>query len=261
MFNQPVAASVDSPSPSVEDILAQAHGASVNVGDDSLRKTAPFAEPELMTQMSVEEHQVVLSKLKEFVRQPAGHLAKQDELYLEQQLTDVLGVEVSAELDQVRLPYSIGVMQAATHLRRYPTDVLVHHKECLEAGIRNQRGFFGWFTDMGQLTEQAVEKEQYYIGVPAQLISAESRSPQQLKEWFKFRKVVVLNPLQERGITAVIGDCGPAGSFAQFTGSPEIMRHGQIWSPAAQGHVMVLFVNDPMNKLPLGPFSLSYDYH
>lgn len=215
---------------------------------------------DLYVELTREEHAAVMEKMVEMAQLPAGHLPKQDEMYLEQQLTDLFGFEVNAELEGVRLPHTIGVMEALPHLRRHPTDTLVEHKRCQSAGIRPVRGAFGWFTELGQLTEYGVLQEEYTFSVQADFLANWQTSPTILKNWLKFRKMVMINPADLRAVVGTIGDVGPSDwVHYQFGGSPETILDGKVWSPQSRGHVLMFFVNDPMNQVQLGPLDLRYD--
>lgn len=212
---------------------------------------------QLLATISLEEHQAIMEKMKTLVQQPPGHLEQQDELYLEQQLSDMLGFQVTAELEGHRLNHSIGIMGGEQHLKRYPTDTLEQHDAYREAGIAPNRGAFGWFTEQGQLTEDAIQREKYYFAVQTLYLPNWNSNHAQLKPWYKFRKMVVVNPAEEIAIVGVVGDAGPAQWVKkQFGGSPEIIREGKIWSSNSRGRVMLFFVDDPENKIPLGPISL-----
>lgn len=213
---------------------------------------------EFIPAVTSEERAAILEKLQSIVQQPAGHLSKEDELYLEQQLSDMLGFEVVAELEKNRLNHSIGIMGGEQHLKRFPTDTLQQHDAYREAGLAPSRGAFGWFTEQGVLTEEAVQREKYYIAVQTLYLSNWNTDHAELKPWYKFRKMIVVNPAEEVAVVVAVGDAGPAEWVKkQFGGSPEVIREGKIWSPKAQGRVMVLFVDDPMDKVPLGPVSLT----
>jgi hypothetical protein len=216
------------------------------------------ADPWLST-VSDEEHQDILNKLVGYVHLPAGHLPKADELYLEQQLTDMLGFEVTAELDQHRLNHSIGIMGSEQHLHRSPTDTLEAHDAFQEAGIAPNRGAFGWFTESGELTPKAIAQEKYYFAVQLMYLPDWNENHAELKPWYKFRKMVMVNPAEEIAVVGVVGDAGPAMWVQkQFGGSPEVIREGKVWSPKSQGHVLLYFVDDPEDKIPLGPIDLKW---
>jgi len=215
---------------------------------------------DLYVELTREEHVAVMEKMVEMAQLPAGHLPKQEEMYLEQQLTDLFGFEVNAELEGVRLPHTIGVMEGLPHLRRHPTDTLVDHERCSSAGIRQVRSAFGWFTELGQLNDHGVLQEEYFFSVQADFLSNWRTSPSILKNWLKFRKMVMINPADMRAVVGSVGDIGPSDwMHYQFGGSPETILDAKVWSPQTRGHVLMFFVNDPMNQVQLGPLDLRYD--
>ncbi len=210
-------------------------------------------------QISEEEHAAVLQKIIDAVQKPAGHLPKQDELYLEQQLSDMLGFQVVAELEGHRLNHSIGKIKALAHLRRYPTDQLALHDEYREAGLEKTRGMFGWFTQMGQLTSETRLAEKYFLAVQADFVEGWPSLDPESKNWYKWRKMIVINPAEERAVVGKIGTIGPAEWMQyQFGASPEVVREGLLWSIKSRGKVFVLFVDDEENKVPLGVIDLRY---
>ena len=213
----------------------------------------------MLSQVTEEEYQEIIDKMISFVNSPPGHLQSENELYLEQQLTDMLGFEVTAELEGHRLNHTIGIMGGEQHLKRYPSDSLAKHDAYREAGMAPARGAFGWFTEQGKLTERSIQREKYYFAVQTLYLPNWNQDYQQLKPWYKFRKMVVINPAEEKAVVGVVGDAGPAlWVKKQFGGSPEIIREGKIWSPQAKGKVMMFFVDDPEDKIPLGPIDLSW---
>lgn len=214
-------------------------------------------EDSLLTRISVEEHQAIIDKMKSLVRQAPGHLQREDELYLEQQLSDMLGFVVTAELDDHRLNHSVGIMGGEQHLRRFPTDTLEQHDAYQESGIAPNRGAFGWFTENNQLTDEAIRREKYYFAVQTLYLPNWNTDHADLKPWYKFRKMIAINPADEVAVVGVVGDAGPAlWVQKQFGGSPEVIREAKIWSKEARGRVFLFFVDDPENKIPLGPMDL-----
>lgn len=215
-------------------------------------------QDETLTQVTAEERQAVLDKMKTQVQVPAGHLPPEEQLYLEQQLSDMLGFPVVAQLDGHKLNHSIGIMGGEQHLRRYPNDDISQHDAYRESGMAPNRGAFGWFTDQGQLTPEAVLREKYYFAVQTLYLPDWNTNHAELKPWYKFRKMIMINPADEVAVVGVVGDAGPAlWVQKQFGGSPEVIREGKVWSKQARGHVMLFFVDDPNNQVPLGPISLS----
>lgn len=211
----------------------------------------------LLSQISSQELEEVINKMIGYVNGQVGHLKREDELYLEQQLSDLLGFEVLAELEGHRLNHSLGIMGGEQHLMRYPGDTLANHDQYLEAGIAPKRGAFGWFTLNGELTPQAFEREKYYFAVQTMYLENWHLESAALKPWYKFRKMIVVNPAEGLAVVGVVGDAGPASWVKkQFGGSPEVIREAKIWSPRSRGRVLLYFVNDPENQVPLGVINL-----
>jgi hypothetical protein len=216
-------------------------------------------DDKLVTQVTQEEHEEILAKMVGFANRPPGHLDKEEELYLEQQLADILGFEVTPELESKRLNHSLGVMGSEQHLMRFPGDDLSQHDAYQEAGMAPNRGAFGWFTENGQLTQEAITREKYYFAVQTMYLPNWNEQYKDLKQWYKFRKMIVINPAEAVAVVGVVGDAGPAQWVKkQFGGSPEIIREGKIWSPKTDGKVLLWFVDDPENTIPLGPIDLQW---
>ncbi|HEX7017353.1 MAG TPA: hypothetical protein VF209_00390 [Patescibacteria group bacterium] len=215
------------------------------------------AENQQLAELTAEEFQAIMEKMRQVVQMPPGQLPKEEELYLEQQLTDILGFEVAAELEGNRLNHTFGVMGGEQHLRRFPSDTLAQHDAYQEAGMAPNRGAFGWFTENGELTSKAIEREKYYFAVQTLYLPDWNTRHPELKPWYKFRKMIVINPADQVAVVGVVGDAGPAlWVNKQYGGSPEVIREGKIWSKAARGKVILLFVNDPEDTIPLGPIEL-----
>ena len=211
-----------------------------------------------LLEVSAEERKDILQKMQTLLKNNVGHLPKEEELYLEQQLTDMLGFEVTAELDGHRLNHSLGIMGGEQHLKRFPSDSLAQHDAYQQAGIAPARGAFGWFTQNGELTAEAIQREKYYFAVQTLYLPDWNQNYQQLKPWYQYRKMVAINPANGKAVVAVVGDAGPALWVGkQFGGSPEVIKEGQVWSKEARGRVILYFINDPENKVPLGPRDLT----
>lgn len=166
------------------------------------------------------------------------------------------GVSAAFELDRQRIPTNAGIMGLEQHLLRFPGDSLSEHKAFIEAGMAPRRGAFGYFSEAGKSQEQIEVEERYYIVFPTFLINNWDRDWFKLKDWYKFRKFVVLNPKSGRAVIAVLGDSGPAPwTGKQFGGSPEVMASLGFLPQETKGQVIVLFLDDPGNTVPLGPLA------
>lgn len=204
--------------------------------------------------ISSEEVASITAKLQDWANKPAGQLSGEEVLYLEQQLTDLFGIEVVTVLDGNQLPHNFGVMQAAEHQKRTPEDTLANHQKYLEADLSNIRPAFGWFLpdNSAQLTTE--ELEAYAVSIQLQYLEQWQTSRAALKSWYKYRKVLVVNPFEQKATVAAVTSAGPSERLQyQFAGSPEVIRETAIWSPASQGKVLLFFIDDPENTVALGP--------
>lgn len=213
---------------------------------------------ELADTISHEEFESVIQKMIQLLELPAGQLEEQSELYLEQQLSDILGFEVSNQLDGNRILYTTGIMEARPHLKRTPTDSLEKHSNYKEAGISQNRSAFGWFSQQQELDAQTTAMEKYYFSLPLYHLPDWNIQYQTLKPWFKHRKMVMINPQEKLAVVGVVGAIGPnTPARKQFGGSPEVIREGKVWSPLSQGRVLMLFVDDDSDQVPLGVYQLT----
>ena len=74
-----------------------------------------------------------------------------------------------------------------------------------------------------------------------------------LRDWYKYRKVLIVNTDNGNAVVAAIADAGPAAwTGKHFGGSPEVMDYlgGARYK---KGPVLVFFVDDPEDNVPLGP--------
>lgn len=170
-------------------------------------------------------------------------------------LRDTFGIDARAELDGNRLPNDYGRMGAEQHLPRYPGDSADQHGELVDKGITPGLGGWGYFAySKDQMTPLLYDTEKYYVAVQTLYISDWAKRTQYYVNWFKHRRVVVVNPANGKTIVAAVADAGPANwTGKHFGGSPEVMKYLGI-DYGMQNHPVVLFfLNDPEKKVPLGP--------
>ena len=216
-------------------------------------------DQDLALDLSATEHQEIMAKLTSYVNGPAGHLEEESQLYLEQQLAQILDFDVRAQFEGKQLNHSIGIMGAEQHLMRFPGDSVSQHDAYQEAGMAPKRGAFSWFTEAGELTEAEIQREKYYFAVQLMYLPNWNQDYPELKPWYKYRKMVVINPAEQLAVVGVVADAGPAMWVQkQFGGSPEVIREAKIWSNTSRGRVILLFVDDPEDQIPLGPIDISF---
>lgn len=189
-------------------------------------------------------------------------LTTEEEIQITDVLTQRFGFSVLAELDGKRLNRSYGYIGAEQHLMRYPGDTIATHfttgDESIKfarSGMAPGRGAWGYFTHSGaSLSDVDINREKYYIAVQTFLAPGFSENVSEYYSFFKYRKMLVVNPENGRAMVVVIGDAGPAQwTGKSLGGSPEVMDYLKRVDGGAKGPVLYFFIDDPNNTIPLGP--------
>ncbi len=82
-----------------------------------------------------------------------------------------------------------------------------------------------------------------------------------LREWYKYRKVLVVNPDNGKTIVAVIADAGPAAFTGKhFGGSPEVMAYLGFNVGMQKGPVVLFFVDIGMKMYRWDQWSIILNY-
>lgn len=166
-------------------------------------------------------------------------------------------IPAAATLEGEHLNTVYGYTGYEQHLKRYPADTLEQHNEALEAGMAPGLGAWGYFTEGGKLTEDTILREKYYMVVQTLYLPDWNARWRYLRDWYKWRKIIMVNVENGNAAVGVIGDAGPAAwTGKHFGGSPEVMNF-LGGSKYRKGLVLVYFVDDPENKIPLGPIDYS----
>lgn len=175
------------------------------------------------------------------------------------------GFRVAAELDGRKLNRSYGFIGAEQHLARYPSDTMTTHfatqedaEKYYSSGMAPGPGAWGYFaSSQGAMTERDVLREKYYIAVQTFLAPGFRENVSDRYNFFKYRKMLVVNPHNGKAIVCVIGDAGPAEwTGKSLGGSPEVMKHLERVDGKARGPVLYYFVDDPNDTIPLGPVDI-----
>lgn len=181
-------------------------------------------------------------------------LSRDEEKYLERLFEEMMGVKAKATLEGEHLNTTYGFIGAEQHLKRYPGDTIANHAPYLKEGIAPGLGAWGYFAKSKlELTPSLEETERWYAVVQTlYLPDWNSRQPY-LRDWYKYRKVLIVNTKSGNAVVAAIADSGPAAwTGKHFGGSPEVMEY--LGGPRyKKGAVVIFFVDDPENKVPLGP--------
>lgn len=167
----------------------------------------------------------------------------------------LVGIRARGSIGGRHLNTCYGLIGAEQHLPRFPGDTILQHDEFKDSGITPGLGAWGYFVpSRADLKPEDIQKEKYYVAVQTLYLPDWNRRTAYLREWYKYRKVLVVNPKTGQSVVADVADAGPAAwTGKQFGGSPEVMYHLGLDKGPRKGAVLLLFIDDPGNKVPLGP--------
>ncbi|MBP7859816.1 hypothetical protein KA001_02575 [Patescibacteria group bacterium] len=186
------------------------------------------------------------SVMLDFLKNNPNKLQSDDEKFVERELSKKFNLNLVSSIDGKRLNDIWGYFGQEQHLYRWKGDNLTLHSDYLKYGIAPSTGAFGYFRN--------AEEEKYYIAAPMHLIPSWNTDWPVLKPFFKFRKVLVFNPTNQKAVVAVIGDNGPAlWTGKQFGGSPELMNYLQMRDGKAKSKAIVLLIDEKDENIALGP--------
>ncbi len=194
-------------------------------------------------------------ELTEILPKTIGPLHADTEQKISASIQKTLGVKAVASLDGNHLNTTYGRIGGEQHLPRYLGDKISDHDALQIKGITAGRGAFGYFAPSKErMTEDAEMQEKYYVAVQTLYLPNWNHDYKTLKDWYKFRKVLVVNPSTGKSVVAVVGDAGPAAwTGKHFGGSPEIMDYLKPYANKNNGAVLLFFIDDVENPLALGP--------
>ncbi len=224
------------------------------------------APPHLLTSGQIDKeldtNAILAENLNKITPPQVRPLTEKEENKIGQLLSKDFGFSVSATLDGKRLNRSYGLIGGEQHLYRFPGDNLIKHADNLQeaimygpAGIAPGLGAWGFFeSSESQFSEQDKMREKYYLAVQTFLAPGFSEHTAEYRDFFKYRKMLVVNPVTGQSVVAVIGDAGPAEwTGKHLGGSPEVMQALGLAGGPRKGPVLYFFIDDPGDKIPLGP--------
>jgi len=198
----------------------------------------------------------LIDLLRNFLPERVRALSRNEEKILEQMFEEVMGIKAKANLEGEHLNTTYGLIGAEQHLKRYPGDGVSNHGEgtVLKEGIAPGLGAWGYFAPSKEkLTPSLENTEKWYAVVQTLYLPDWNYRQPFLRNWYKYRKVLIVNTTNGNAVVASIADSGPAmWTGKNFGGSPEVMEY--LGGPRyKKGPVIVFFVDDPDNQVPLGP--------
>lgn len=255
-----------------EKVPAKEHLAGAAVGALMLSNAMPAVSANIATptenkepiqEVRIDKTDLLLGHMSAILPAEVKPLSSEQETVVGRTLSEDFGIKVSATLDGKRLNRSYGFIGAEQHLMRYPGDIMYSHlspdeigdKYIRSSGMAPGRGAWGYFArSKAEMSEADVQREKWYLAAPTFLAPGFMDNVKSHYEWFKYRKMLVVNPKTGQAVVAVIGDAGPAAwTGKHLGGSPEVMIALGLHQGPRKGGVLYYFIDDPQDKVPLGP--------
>ena len=232
--------------------------------------TAPLHQGSINTQVKVaaEEAQKIdksaflIADLSGSLPDQVRPLSQDEEVKISDILSKSFGMDIKPEINGLRLNRSYGLIGAEQHLARFPGDTMGSHfdneedaKKYYSSGMAPGLGAWGYFTtSQSQMTKEDTDREKYYIAVQTFLSPDFNSKVAEYRDFYKYRKMLVVNPQNGKAVIADIGDAGPAEwTGKHLGGSPEVMKYLERVDGSGRGPVLYFFIEDPNNTVPLGP--------
>lgn len=238
-------------------VLLASPGATMSSSIPHIVKEKPFKD--------LDKNATFLLDLNTYVPQDVRALTPEEEGKIGNILSNKYGMAVSAELDGKRLNRSYGYIGQEQHLARFPGDGMNGHLDSDEDyalygsyGMAPGLGAWGYFSSSSsQLKDSDMQREKYYIAVQTFLAPGYMDNVKEMNAFFKYRKMLVVNPQNGRAVVADIADAGPSEwTGKSLGGSPEVMHYLDRVDGTAKGGVLYFFIDDPHDTIPLGPVEL-----
>lgn len=220
--------------PQATDIISPPTNASV---DSTL--------PETVKSFNSSERSTIMEKLRSIHRQSVSSIEEHTLLYLEQQISDLVGMTVSTEFNGIQLPYIVGQIEASLP---YPSSPSAAQRESTsQQRDKKTRSYFGWIDP--QTT--------YGIVIPFQETAEWTQLSEKNRLAFAQLSAIVINPVTEQALVAKLVDVGPYHTQRyQFSGTPKLLEDGGFWSPGSAGLAAVFLLENSGQQQKLGPILL-----
>lgn len=170
------------------------------------------------------------------------------------------------QLQGKRLNRCYGLIGKEQHLARFPgDDINIHFDTRDQASKFSQEGMapglgaWRYFiqSDEKELSSLDKQREKYYIAVQTFLAPGFNENTKEMMDFFKYQKMLLVNPNNGKAIVCDIADSGPGESTGKHLGgSPEAMEYLEREDGTKRGAVLYFFIDDPSDKISLGPIEL-----
>ncbi len=223
-----------------------------------------FSSNDVTVSKTIDKGTFVIHDLKKVLPQNVRPLTQQEEKSVGEILSRTYEMNVAAELEGKRLNTTYGIIGQEQHLARFAGDNMLTHfdspteqEKYWDYGMAPGLGAWGYFANSKEeMTQKDIDREKYYIAVQTFLAPGFNENVREYVNFFKYRKMLVVNPQNGKAMVVVVGDAGPAKwTGKSLGGSPEVMTYLERYDGSQRGPVLYFFIDDPDDKIPLGPLN------
>lgn len=262
----------------VEKIPAKEQLASAAVGGLMLSSIVPATSSAALDSVSTlspdMSHEVHVDRTEEFkgelgnlVPEKVRPLTIEEEANISAMLSKYFRMNINYQINGLRLNRTYGLIGAEQHLTRYPGDSMTGHLTPDEAsnqffyssGMAPGKGAWGYFANSkAEFGEKDREREKWYIAVQTFEAPNYNGRLSDYRDFFKFRKMLIVNAKTGQAVVSDIADAGPAvWTGKHLGGSPEVMYFLNLHEGMRKGSVLYFFIDDPDDRIPLGPVNIT----
>jgi len=205
----------------------------------------------------------LLAELNSALGENVRVLNAEEEINVSLILSRYFGASIKADINGLRLNRTLGVIGAEQHLVRFPGDSMAGHvdandpnyKLIYSSGMAPGRGAWGYFAKSKiEFSDLDSEREKWYIAVQTFAAPNYNGRLSEYRDFFKYRKMLIVNTKTGQAVVGDIADAGPAvWTGKHLGGSPEVMYHLGFAKGSRKGPVLYFFIDDVDNKVALGP--------
>lgn len=214
-------------------------------------------------QAPIDKTQPLLQELNQTVPREVRALDASEEAKVSEILSKYFDIFVKPDINGLRLNRTYGLIGAEQHLVRFPGDSMNGHLDpevandhfFYSSGMAPGRGAWGYFANSREeFTPKDKEREKWYIAVQTFEAPNYNQRLNDYRDFFKYRKMLIVNSKTGQAIVTDIADAGPAVFTGKHLGgSPEVMYYLNLHQGPRKGPVLYFFIDDPDDKIPLGP--------
>ncbi|MBI2086418.1 hypothetical protein HYT74_03690 [Candidatus Daviesbacteria bacterium] len=214
---------------------------------------------------SFDRNVLLAEELGDNIPKEVRPLNPEEAINITQILSKNFGFKLVEGIDNIKLNRNYGLIGGEQHLYRYPGDNLYAHADTSydwakysDAGIAPGLGAWGYFANSKKdFKEIDKQREKYYLAIQTFLVSGYAENVEKFRDFFKYRKMLVVNPKTGQSVVAVVADAGPADwTGKHLGGSPEVMDALGLAEGPRKGPVVYFFIDDPKDEIPLGPIKI-----